>query len=352
MNPVKIFDIIDLAFRARKNNHIFNPLFVGAPGLGKTEIVQQYARSKGIREITMTLSSYDPPDFKGFPITEVVNGRQRLTFATPSYWPDDGEGIIILEELNRAPTAIMQCVLSLTDARRGFDGYRLPPGWIVVGCVNPEGAEYDVNAMDPALKDRFEIFNVEFDKKSFISYVKEANWDSKVCNFIESGVWSYVEPGNVKNVPGSKYVSPRTLSKLNAALKAGFNSEDELLIYTTVLGTNIGRDFYSFLHNESPVFYYDLVHNLKSSLEKLKKFSDPANYKSGMIALTIKDITENNEIEDPMLVSVLEVLPVDQGVVLVRDLELVRKDDTILRRICKNFPKIRDQFKAVVNYKK
>jgi hypothetical protein len=352
MKVKKIYDVMDMAIRARKNGDVFNPCFVSAPGLGKTEITQAWAKSRGLKSIVVSLSTIDPPDFKGYPIVQTVNGRQRLSFATPDTWPDEGEGVIILEELNRAPTSVMQCVLSLTDSRRGFDGYRLPDGWIVIGCINPENSEYDVNTMDPALKDRFEIFNVTYDKENFVSFMKETEWNKDVLMFVESGIFSYVEPEGIKNTPGAKYVSPRTLSKLNAVIKAGFDKEDEIMMYTTILGNNIGRDFYAFRHNESPVLYYDLMNNTANSLAKLSKFSDSKNFKGGMISLTIKDIVEVNEITDEMLVEVVKNIPVDQGTVLIRELEFKRKDKTVLQRICKNFPEVRSQFKSVLQYGK
>lgn len=352
MKPSEISKALDLSFRARKQDKIFNVLLVGAPGLGKTEIVQQYAANRKLPCITMTLSSYDPPDFKGFPITELVNGRQRLTFATPSYWPDEGEGVIILEEMNRAPTSIMQCILSLTDARRGFDGYVLPKGWIVVGCINPENTEYDVNTMDPALKDRFEIFQVGYDKPAFLDYMKGSEWHRDIINFVESNCWNYITPEEVKGVPGSKYISPRTLSKLNAVLSAGYDKEDEMLFYTTVLGNNIAKDFYNFRHNESPVFYNDLVNRKEHSLAKLKKFSDPANFKNGMVSLTIKDIVDNNEITDELLADVVGVISVDQGAGLFRELEFKRKDNTILIRVCKAYPSLKTMFRDTLKHGK
>src|SRR5208282_4293675 len=128
MKPTAIFDVMDLARRARANGHIFNPVFVGAPGLGKTEIIQEWCETNNLPFVIITAATYEAPDFKGFPRVEVVNGKQRQTYATPDYWPDTGEGVIILEEINRGTTSVMNCMMSLTDKRRGFDGYKLPEG--------------------------------------------------------------------------------------------------------------------------------------------------------------------------------------------------------------------------------
>lgn len=351
MRPSKILDIMDIARRARQLGEVFNPLFVGPPGVGKSQIVQEWCKKNNLPFVDLRSAYLEAPDVIGFPSIENIGGRQTTVHNTPEFWPThpEWEGVVLLEEPNRGTTSVLNCWMQLLTDRK-VHKYALPNGAMVVGCINPEGAEYDVNTMDAALKDRFEIFPVVYDKESFVTYMKESAWHKDIILFIESGVWAYVEPEGIKNVPGAKYVSPRTVSKLNSALRAGFLDEDELLIYSTILGANVGKDFYSFRHNESPVFFQDLLHALPNALSKLKKFSDPSDFKNGMIGITTKDIIENGTIEDDLLVKVVKVLPVDQGTALIRELELKRKDKTILQRICKNYPAIKDQFKSVLAY--
>lgn len=355
MKANKIFDVLDLALRARDQGRIFNPCFISEPGIGKTEMQQQWAKSQGddFGVLVLTLSNYDPPDFKGFPnIITDSKGRQRQTFATPDFWPDSGRGIIILEEMNRAPTSIMQCILSLGDARRGFDGYKLPEGWIISASINPEGGDCDVNTMDPALKDRFEMFNVTYDKKGFVEYMNVSEWHRDIVNFVESNTWGYKTPSEVGNAAGAKYISPRTFSKLNAALLAGITGDLEHIVYDTELGSLVAKDFYNFRYNETPVMMSDLRKNLRSSLKKLQKFSNPDNYKNGMISLTVKDIIEDKTIEDELLVEVIKVIPVEQSTGLIRDLEFKRKDEQLLLRLCSQYKEIKDLYKAILAQEK
>lgn len=352
MKPSKIFNVLDMAMKAREQGEIFNPLFVSPPGIGKTEIIEQWCKSNNLPYVILTSALLEAPDVRGFPLIEKINGKQRMVTAVPDFWPDEGKGVIILEEVNRGTTAIMNCWMGLTDKRRGFDNYKLPEGYIVVGAINPENEFNDVNTMDTALKDRFEIFRVAFDKQTFVDYIKKTGWDKSIVNFVESGMWSYVAPEDIKNAPGSKYVSPRTFSKLNAALKAGFNKEDELTIYQTILGDNIGKDFYSFRNEESPVFYRDLLNNKKMALVKLAKMSNPSDFKSGIIGITIQDIIDVNEIDDELLMEVCKVLPVNQSTVLIKELEFKRNDKSILERLCSNDKELKTKFKSVLTYGK
>jgi len=330
MKPTKIFDMMDLAMRARDLGLTFNPLFVGPPGLGKSEIVQQWCGKEKIPFIDLRAALLEAPDLIGFPVVTMIAGRQTTVHATPDFWPTEGRGVIFLDEVNRGTTSVMNCFMQLLTERK-VKQYTLPQGWVVVVAINPENAEYDVNTMDPALRDRFELFEVSYDKSSFSEFMKSNDWDKSVVNFIESNVWQYVRPEELSNVPGAKYLSPRTFSKLNTALKAGINSkEDELIIFESVLGRNTGSSFFHFRHNESPVLFKDLVTDTKNALKKLKKYSNPEDLKNGYISVTVKDIIENDGeptlITDELLIDILKIIPADQAPQLVLDLALKRGD--------------------------
>jgi hypothetical protein len=367
MKPGKIKDIMDLARRARSKNFVFNPCFVGAPGLGKTEIIQEWAKENSLPFIVITSALYEAPDIKGFPVVTVdENGRQRQTTAIPDYWPSSGEGVIILEEVNRGQASVTNCFMSLLDKRRGFDGYELPKGWLVASCINPENGSCDVNNMDSALKDRFEFFNVTYDKHSFLEFMKDVGWNQTVIDFVESGAWSYTLPENISETAiGAKYISPRTISKLNAAVNSDILPEDELMVFESILGTNFGSAFYKFKHDESPITYTDLINNKKAALKKLVRFSDPNNYKSGYISITIRSILEEagdmpgkskDGITDELVAEILEAIPAEQGQVLVSQLEYKRdperaKNYDLLSKLFDKYPKIKEKFVLTANKK-
>lgn len=349
MEPSKINEILDLAYSIRKSGGVYNPLFVSPPGIGKSEIVQAWCKRKNIPFIDIRAAYMESPDLIGFPSISERNGRQTTVHNIPEFWPYDGEGVIFLDEINRGTTSVLNTFMQLLTDRK-IHKHSIPDGWIVVSCINPETAENDVTTMDSALKNRFEIFNVNYDKKTFLSYMKEQNWHQDVQMFVES-TWQYKTPEEIGDAPGVKYVSPRTFAKLNAILQNSNNKELEMTLYESQLGANLGRDFYSFRNNESPVLYKHLVEDFKKSAARLKKFSDPKNYKNGMIYITVKDIIENNEITNELLAKVLDIIPVDQGISLVNELEFKRKDDTLLEKLFKDFPAVKAMFKDVVRAK-
>ena len=350
MKPSEINEIMDITQRATKNGYIFIPLFIGPPGVGKSHIVQAWAKQNNLPFIDLRIAYMEAPDLIGFPSIETVDGRQVTVHNVPEFLPHKGEGVLLIEEPNRGTTSVMNCLMQLlTD--RTIHKYKLPPGWMIVGCINPDSSDYDTNSMDPALKNRFVTFNVTYDKLTFIEYMEKNNFHKDIIDFIESNTWTFTEPENIQNTPGSKFISPRTISQLNSVMRTNLPETQELTTYESVLGTLVGKAFYNFRHNERPISLIDLQRNPKASLDCLAKYSDSSNYKNGMISITIKDILRDGTIDDDLLTKVLLVIPVDQGMHLITELNYKRGDDS-LEKLLKKEPKLKELYKKVYTYGK
>jgi len=350
MKPSEMFEVMDLACSVNEMGERFNPLFVGPPGIGKSQIVQQWCKKHGHDFIDMRLAYYDAPDMIGYPLIKEKNGRQVTSHITPELWPTEGKGVILLDELNRGQPSVMNTVMQLLTDRK-INNYILPEGWFVVACVNPESEHDDVNVMGSALLNRFQVFKVEYDRTSIINYMKEKNFHETVVMFVETNTWRYSNPEDCKG-PGAKYISPRDLEPLSNVLKSGkLTSQIEPVIYESILGKNYGTAFYAFKNKESPVTYTQLVENTTQAISQLEKFSNPKDLKSGHLAITIRDIVENKEITDDLLAKVLLAIPADFGMDLIRQLEYARKDDTILQRMVANYKKVGELLRETVRRK-
>lgn len=343
MKPIRILEVLKLATAARENNDVFNPLFTGDAGLGKSQICQKFVevmRTKGFPEagikadpnygfLDLRIAYYEAPDLIGFPETSKdENGNTRTTHCLPDFWPTKGSGLILLEEPNRGTTGVMNCLMQLLTDRK-VNNYQLPDGWIVASCINPDTAEYDVNAMDAALRNRFEEYEVEYDAISFIDYMETANWFESVQMFIKSGVWVYKDTKSIGDQ--GKYISPRTWSKVNAAEKAGVGKDRRLHRETmvSILGRDIGNEYHKFCYDEAPVTAKDLIADKSKALDRLQKQSDPNSYKGDMIAVTVESITQyySCAIEDDAdkglvgettMAEVAKIIPSDQAINLIK----------------------------------
>ena len=274
----------------------------------------------------------EAPDFIGFPESETdKNGLRRTVHNIPEFWPTDpdSQGLILLEEPNRGTTGVMNCMMQLLTDNK-VHKMSLPKGWIKAGAINPDTAEYDVNAMDAALKDRFETYEVEYDHVSFSDHIAKKKWHENVQMFINSGAFIYKTTQQIAN--GGKYISPRTWSKVNAAELAGLKN-DRILHRETVcsiLGKDIGNEYHKFCYDEAPVTAKDLLENKKEALKRLALQSDPNNYKGDMIAVTVESITLNysctakdnvaeGKVGEETMAAVAKVIPSDQAINLIKN---------------------------------
>ena len=161
----RVLEVLELGYRARRP-----VLLEGPTGIGKSEIVRAVAEQLGIGLAILDLSLLEPPDLVGLPIIEA--GRTR--YAVPSILPQEGRGILLLEELNRAERYIQQPALQLLTARTLHE-YRLPEGWVCFAAINPQDGDYQVTALDPALRARFLQLRVCADRPSWLSWALLAN---------------------------------------------------------------------------------------------------------------------------------------------------------------------------------
>lgn len=155
--------VLAVAYRARRP-----VLLEGPTGIGKSEIVQQVARQLGLKTIVLDLSLLEPPDLVGLPIVE----GDRTRYALPRFLPRESEatgGILMLEELNRAERHIQQPALQLLSARTLHE-YELPASWVCFAAINPQGADYQVSTLDPALRARFLCVDVRADRGSWLAW--------------------------------------------------------------------------------------------------------------------------------------------------------------------------------------
>lgn len=348
MNVSHIPEILNMTQRAREQGKTFTPCFVSPPGLGKSEIVQQWARTQGYQVVDIRTALLEAPDLIGFPSIVNINGRQRTEHALPDMWPTEGKGVLFIDEINRGTTSVMNCFMQLLTDRKVKD-YQLPEGWIIVTAINPENEHNDVNNMDTALKDRLEFFELEYSKKVHIEYMESVNYSPVVQLFVQSGAWQYSRPEEISNVAGSRYLSPMTFSKLDSALKSQVPQHLELEIYNAILGELTGKAFYQFKHNEQPVTFEEIQKNLKKATKRLKEFCDPKNYKTGHVSITNRSLIENEkEVTDEMLYEVCLAIGPEQAMSLINELEFKRGSKDIINGLTKQYPDLLQYFKAVL----
>jgi len=78
------------------------PVFIcGGPGVGKSSVVKQLAETLNVPLRDVRALLLDPVDLRGLPF---LGSDGRSKWATPEFLPQNGAGILFLDELNTAPS--------------------------------------------------------------------------------------------------------------------------------------------------------------------------------------------------------------------------------------------------------
>lgn len=141
-----------------------NVLITGKHGIGKTQIIKKAFERNGVKGLYLSGSTLDPwVDVIGIP--EIVNndpeanGKSYSDIIPPKRFVLGEVEAIFIDELNRAPKKVRNAVMELIQFK-SINGVPYPNLKVVWAAINPhdeDKIEYDVEPLDPALEDRFEI---------------------------------------------------------------------------------------------------------------------------------------------------------------------------------------------------
>lgn len=165
-----------------------NIMIVGNHGIGKSEILTEYYRTKGMPVVALFLGQMsDPGDLIGLPHKNVETGK--TDFMPPYWFPVDGKPVcLFLDELNRARPEILQTIMDLALNRK-LAGRELPEGSRIIAAVN-EGDQYQLTDLDPALVSRFNILKFSPTPQEWLLWANKTGLDHRVIEFIqEDSIW-------------------------------------------------------------------------------------------------------------------------------------------------------------------
>jgi hypothetical protein len=171
-----LLQLLRLCWKARRP-----VLLKGHTGIGKSELLKHFAAQQAIACIIRDLSLMEPPDLVGMP--QLADGRTR--FLPPAFLPTAGQGLLVLEEVNRAPEFMRgPCLQLLTE--RALNDYRLPEGWLPVAAINPADDGYDAAELDPALLSRFVQITVVPDRQEWLTWARAGGIHEDVIAFVNA----------------------------------------------------------------------------------------------------------------------------------------------------------------------
>ena len=221
------------------------PLMVwGAPGLGKSSILQKAARDQGIGFIDVRLAQREPVDIRGLP----VPGPDGVKWLVSSDWPRDpkSRGIILFDELTAADRSLQVAAYEFILDRRLGELYRVPDGWYICAAGNRTEDRAVAATMSSALANRFMHVELGGDVESWVAWAQHNDIRPCVTAFLR------FRPEMLFRQDGENlergWPSPRSWERVSRMLDVTEGEEEELQrsVVHGIVGDRAGVEFMEF----------------------------------------------------------------------------------------------------------
>lgn len=217
LSPVQAFEFL-------LNVAITRPVFIwGAPGIGKSALVQRFASEVGMECVSLLGSQLAPEDLLGIP---QIDG-QCSRFFPPANIVRNEPFVLFLDELNASSHEIQKAFYSLIlDQRVGE--YCLPEGTIVIGAGNRAKDTAIVKPMPSALINRMVHIHLRADHRQWLQWaINEAGIHPWIVEYLQ------LRPDQLWNEPPKHeepFSTPRSWHMLSDALLSfGDDISNEML---------------------------------------------------------------------------------------------------------------------------
>lgn len=331
------------------------PVFIwGAPGIGKSALVEKFAEDVGLPWVSLLGSQLAPEDIIGIP---QIKG-ETSEFLPPKMIARKEPYVLFLDELNACSQEVQKAFYSLIHEKR-IGEYHLPEGSIVIGAGNRAQDSAIVKTMSSALVNRMFHVQLKADVKQWLSWAYQNGIHSWVTDYITQ------RPDHLFSEPPKTeepYSTPRSWHMLSDALKEYGAGEKEVpedvlrllaygcisakhagmfLAYTKQLGNKHllndiikGEAKFPSKPEDRDVLYF-LAQSFRAKLlhelpKNKKKMSKDAQYLAHRAKALMKELSSTNYEIAQMVISAEEgeVLPDWFMVEIVRDLpRLVQMED-------------------------
>ena len=263
------------------------PIFLlGAPGIGKTAIMEQIAQELGIALVSYSMTHHTRQSALGLPFIE------KKTYAGEEYSVSEytmseiiasvyetmeksgiREGILFLDEINCVSETLAPSMLQFLQYKV-FGRHQVPEGWVIVTAGNPPEYNKSVREFDVVTLDRLKILNVDADYSAWKKYARTRGIHGAITSYLELNKDDFYVMETVSS--GKSYVTARGWEDLSQILilyeEEGLKPSEEL----------VGQ----YLRNERVVreftAYYDLYNKYKNDYDAAQILS--GEYGEGTVA--------------------------------------------------------------------
>ena len=204
-------------------------LLLGAPGIGKTQIMEQAARECKVALVAYTITHHTRQSAIGLPfiskkeyggkeysateytMSEIVASiydRMRETGLT--------EGILFIDEINCVSETLAPAMLQFLQCKT-FGNHEIPEGWVIVAAGNPPEYNKSVRDFDVVTLDRVKKIMVEPDYRIWKEYAYKENIHPAILAYLElrSNCFYQMET----TIDGRQFATPRGWEDLSRMME-------------------------------------------------------------------------------------------------------------------------------------
>ncbi|NLL79927.1 MAG: AAA family ATPase [Clostridiales bacterium] len=244
------------------------PIFLlGAPGIGKTAVMEQIAQELGIALVSYSMTHHTRQSALGLPSIQkrVYDGTEyevseytmsEIISSIYECMEESGirEGILFLDEINCVSETLAPSMLQFLQYKV-FGRHKVPEGWVIVTAGNPPQYNKSVREFDVVTMDRLKLLEVEADFTVWKEYALERGVHNAVISFLDlKKEYFYQMETTIK---GRSYVTARgweDLSQILLLYEEENMTVDENLVGQYIRNDRVVREFTA---------YYDLYNKYK-----------------------------------------------------------------------------------------
>ncbi len=245
------------------------PIFLlGAPGIGKTAIMEQIAQELGIALVSYSMTHHTRQSALGLPFI-VHKEYEGKSYDVSEYTMSEiiasvydvmtrsgiREGILFLDEINCVSETLAPSMLQFLQYKT-FGRHQVPEGWVIVTAGNPPEYNKSVREFDVVTMDRLKILEVEADYAAWKEYARERGIHTAVLNYLDMKKEDFYQVETT--VRGRSYITAR-----------GWEDLSQMLMLYEEAGIAAEASFVGqYIRNERVVkefsAYYDLYQKYKN----------------------------------------------------------------------------------------
>lgn len=204
-------------------------LLLGAPGIGKTQIMEQAARECSVGLVAYTITHHTRQSAIGLPfIAEKEFGGEKK--AVTEYTMSEivasvyekmektglKEGILFIDEINCVSETLAPAMLQFLQCKT-FGNHPIPEGWIIVAAGNPPEYNRSVREFDVVTLDRVKLIEVEPDYTVWREYAQETHIHPAILAYLDARESHFYQMENT--IDGRRFATPRGWEDLSRMIE-------------------------------------------------------------------------------------------------------------------------------------